>query len=50
VYFHIDFFAAGMFILWIAMAVSTWSGVDYYSRARLVLSARVKAPARRAAV
>jgi len=50
VYFHIDFFAAGMFILWIAMALSVWSAVDYYSKARLVLTARVKAPARRAAV
>jgi hypothetical protein len=40
-----------MFILWIAMAVSIWSGVDYYrGRARMVLTARVKAPARRAAV
>ena len=29
-YLHIDFFAAGMFVLWIAMAVSVWSGVDYY--------------------
>jgi CDP-diacylglycerol---glycerol-3-phosphate 3-phosphatidyltransferase len=29
-YVHIDFFAAGMFVLWIAMAVSVWSGVDYY--------------------
>ena len=28
-YFHIDFFAAGMFILWLAMALSVWSGVDY---------------------
>jgi CDP-diacylglycerol--glycerol-3-phosphate 3-phosphatidyltransferase len=51
VYFHIDFFAAGMFILWIAMAVSIWSGVDYYrSRARVVLTPRVKSPVRRAAV
>jgi CDP-diacylglycerol--glycerol-3-phosphate 3-phosphatidyltransferase len=31
-YLHVDFFAAGMFILWIAMAVSVWSGVDYYVR------------------
>jgi CDP-diacylglycerol---glycerol-3-phosphate 3-phosphatidyltransferase len=29
-YLHVDFFAAGMFILWIAMAVSMWSGIDYY--------------------
>jgi CDP-diacylglycerol--glycerol-3-phosphate 3-phosphatidyltransferase len=50
VYFHVDFFAAGMFVLWISMAVSIWSGADYYLRARAVLSARLKAPARRAAV
>ncbi len=50
VYFHVDFFAAGMFVLWIAMVVSVWSGVDYYLKARAVLGARVKAPARRAAV
>jgi len=29
-YFHIDFFAAGIFVLWIAMIVSVWSGIDYY--------------------
>jgi CDP-diacylglycerol---glycerol-3-phosphate 3-phosphatidyltransferase len=50
VYFHVDFFAAGMFVLWISMAVSIWSGADYYLRARAVLSARMKPPARRAAV
>lgn len=31
-YFHVDCFAAGMFVLWIAMAVSMWSGIDYYIR------------------
>src|SRR5260370_11712231 len=31
-YLHVDFFAAGMFVLWIAMVVSVWSGVDYYVR------------------
>lgn len=50
VYFHVDFFAAGMFVLWIAMVVSIWSGVDYYLEARTVLGARVKTRARRAAV
>jgi len=29
-YLHIDFFAAGMFVLWLAAIVSIWSGVDYY--------------------
>src|SRR5271168_282495 len=31
-YLHVDCFAVGMFILWIAMAVSMWSGIDYYVR------------------
>ena len=31
-YLHVDFFAAGMFILWLAMGVSVWSGADYYVR------------------
>jgi CDP-diacylglycerol---glycerol-3-phosphate 3-phosphatidyltransferase len=31
-YLHVDFFAAGMFVLWIAMIVSVWSGADYYVR------------------
>lgn len=29
-YLDIDFFAAGLFILWIALAVSIWSGVEYF--------------------
>jgi len=29
-YFNVDLFAAGMFVLWISMVVSVWSGVDYY--------------------
>jgi len=29
-YFHVDFFAGGMFLLWIAMVVSVWSGIEYY--------------------
>ncbi len=29
-YLHINFFAAGMFVLWIATAVSVWSGLEYY--------------------
>jgi CDP-diacylglycerol--glycerol-3-phosphate 3-phosphatidyltransferase len=36
-YFHVDFFAAGMFVLWIALAVSVWSGIDYYVRVLRVL-------------
>jgi CDP-diacylglycerol--glycerol-3-phosphate 3-phosphatidyltransferase len=50
VYFHVDFFAAGMFLLWIAIAVTIWSGVDYYFKTREVLGAPMKPPVRRAAV
>jgi CDP-diacylglycerol---glycerol-3-phosphate 3-phosphatidyltransferase len=37
-YFYIDFFAGGMFILWIATVVSIWSGVDYFVKAAGVWS------------
>lgn len=37
-YFYIDFFAAGMFILWIAMGLSVWSGIDYYIGALRLLA------------
>ncbi len=50
VYFHVDFFAAGMFVLWIAMVMSVWSGVDYYLKARALLSARITPAQRRAAI
>lgn len=50
-YFYIDFFAAGMFILWIAMGLSVWSGVDYYLRAIRMLRPKPQAvPHKRAAV
>ena len=42
-YFHIEFFAAGMFLLWIAMAVSIWSGVDYFVRVIRVFKPRPQA-------
>ena len=29
-YFNIDFFAAGLFLLWIALVLSLWSGADYF--------------------
>lgn len=31
-YVYIDFHVVGMFFLWIAMAVTLWSGVDYFYR------------------
>ena len=38
-YFNIDFFAAGLFILWIAVAVSLWSGFEYFVKTfRLLVS------------
>jgi CDP-diacylglycerol---glycerol-3-phosphate 3-phosphatidyltransferase len=49
-YLHIDFFAAGMFVLWIAMAVSVWSGIDYYVRVLRVLQRKPMAPAAKRAV
>ena len=41
-YFHVDFFAVGMFVLWISMAVSIWSGVDYYLKAERCAAARIE--------
>ena len=50
-YVHIDFFAAGMFILWIAMGLSVWSGADYYFNALRLLRPKPQAvPHKRAAV
>jgi CDP-diacylglycerol---glycerol-3-phosphate 3-phosphatidyltransferase len=39
-YFHIDFFAAGLFILWIAMVVTIWSGAEYFVKAFRLLALR----------
>ena len=48
---HIDFFAAGMFVLWIAMAVSVWSCVDYYVRVVVALRPKpIAASGKRAAI
>ena len=50
-YLHIDFFAAGMFILWLALAVSVWSGIDYYVRVVAALRPKpVAAASKRAAI
>jgi CDP-diacylglycerol--glycerol-3-phosphate 3-phosphatidyltransferase len=50
-YFHVDFFRAGMFVLWIAMVVSVWSGVEYYLRVIRGLRPRVPVAAgKRAAI
>ncbi len=51
VWFHVDFFTAGMFLLWIAMIVTVWSGVDYFYRQWDVIAPKSSASlARRAAM
>jgi len=42
-YFHVDFFAAGMFLLWLATAMSVWSGVDYFIKAIDLLEPKLSA-------
>jgi CDP-diacylglycerol--glycerol-3-phosphate 3-phosphatidyltransferase len=44
-YFHVDFFAGGMFVLWIAVAVTVWSGIDYHVRILSALSTQRAASA-----
>ena len=39
-YFDVDFFAAGLFLLWIALVLSIWSGVDYFIKGFRLLSFR----------
>jgi CDP-diacylglycerol--glycerol-3-phosphate 3-phosphatidyltransferase len=39
-YFDIDFFAAGLFILWIALVLSIWSGVEYFLTGFRLLATR----------
>ena len=49
-YFHVDFFAFGMFVLWISLVVSLWSGVDYYIKVFRALRPRaIAAGSKRAA-
>ncbi|HVA78819.1 MAG TPA: CDP-diacylglycerol--glycerol-3-phosphate 3-phosphatidyltransferase [Candidatus Binataceae bacterium] len=49
-YFHVDCFAFGMFVLWISLVVSVWSGADYYIKVLRALRPRaVAASAKRAA-
>jgi CDP-diacylglycerol--glycerol-3-phosphate 3-phosphatidyltransferase len=51
VWLHVDFFAAGMFVLWIAMIVTVWSGIDYFYRQWEVIAPRSRPSlARRAAM
>lgn len=39
-YLHVNFFAAGMFMLWIATVLSVWSAVDYFIKARGIFGTR----------
>lgn len=51
VYFDIDFFAAGLFILWIALVLSIWSGFEYFLKGFRVLTTPERAqPIKRAAI
>jgi len=43
-YFYIDFFAAGLFILWIALVLSVWSGFEYFVKGFRLLSTRERTP------
>ena len=50
-YFDIDFFAAGLFILWIALVLSIWSGLEYFVRGvRLLTAPERTQPIKRAAM
>ena len=49
-YLHVDFFAAGMFILWISMLVSVWSCIDYYVRVVAALRPQPVSSNKRAAI
>ncbi|HKV54808.1 MAG TPA: CDP-diacylglycerol--glycerol-3-phosphate 3-phosphatidyltransferase [Candidatus Binataceae bacterium] len=50
--FNINFFAAGMFVLWIAMVVTVWSGIDYFVKALRVMARpeRAQQPIKRAVI
>jgi CDP-diacylglycerol--glycerol-3-phosphate 3-phosphatidyltransferase len=39
-WWHIDFFAAGMLVLWLSMVISIWSGIDYFIQAREIFLGR----------
>jgi CDP-diacylglycerol--glycerol-3-phosphate 3-phosphatidyltransferase len=50
-YFDIDFFAAGIFILWMALVLSIWSGVEYFVNGfRLLTTPERTQPIKRAAM
>jgi CDP-diacylglycerol--glycerol-3-phosphate 3-phosphatidyltransferase len=51
IYFDVDFFAAGLFILWIALVLSVWSGVEYFVKGfRLLTTPERSQPIKRAAM
>ena len=50
-YFDIDFFAAGLFILWISLVLSIWSGAEYFVKGfRLLTASERIQPIKRAAI
>jgi len=44
-YLHVNFFAAGMFVLWIATIVTVWSGVEYFVKVLGPIPAPTELPA-----
>jgi CDP-diacylglycerol--glycerol-3-phosphate 3-phosphatidyltransferase len=50
-YFHVDCFAFGMFVLWIAMVVSVWSAADYFAKViRAITPRSTRSSGKRAAM
>ena len=50
-YFHVDCFHHGMFVLWIALVVTVWSGIEYYVKIMRALRPQMMpAAGKRAAV
>ncbi len=49
-YFNIDFFAAGMFLLWLALGLSYWSAVHYLMETRGIFARPKSAGASRRAI
>jgi CDP-diacylglycerol--glycerol-3-phosphate 3-phosphatidyltransferase len=50
-YLHADCFAFGMFVLWIALVVTVWSGIDYYLKVlRALTPPEIRAAGKRAAI
>ncbi|HLW71121.1 MAG TPA: CDP-diacylglycerol--glycerol-3-phosphate 3-phosphatidyltransferase [Candidatus Binataceae bacterium] len=49
-YWHVDFFAAGMLVLWLSLILSLWSGVEYFVKARGIFAGEQRMPRPKRAV